>query len=187
MSTTSGNGQRRPFFPKADSVVLSSRHGLVPPRPKTVWPVYDPINVAKPIGPWPADVEKSFYPRKADAFAPAPVPEKPSSAGPDRYLRAFLADNERLRSSMLWYYTRDILNEGEFLSGLQEKADLAQEATGWEFVVIGILDVNFYIRLASIGLPLAILPRGETICAHTVTQPPGVCNMLHVLCCIELC
>ena len=77
---------------------------------------------------------------------------------------------------MLWYYTRDILKEtGEFLSGLQEKAYLAQESTGWEFVIIGILDVNLYIRLATIGLPLAILPRGETICAHTITQPPGVC------------
>jgi hypothetical protein len=77
---------------------------------------------------------------------------------------------------MLWYYTRDILNEdGEFSSGLQEKAYLAQKSAGWEFAVIGILDVNVYIRLAAIGLPLAILPRGETLCAHTVTQPPGVC------------
>lgn len=75
---------------------------------------------------------------------------------------------------MLWYYTRDILKEPEFLSGLQEKAHLAQESTGWEFAVIGILDVNFYIRLATVGLQLGILPRGETICAHTVTQPPGV-------------
>ncbi|KAJ2967012.1 hypothetical protein NQ176_g9873 [Zarea fungicola] len=74
---------------------------------------------------------------------------------------------------MLWYYTRGLLDESEFLSGLQEKVLLAQESTGWEFVVIGILDINFYIRLASLGLPLGILPRGETICAHTVTQPPG--------------
>jgi hypothetical protein len=75
---------------------------------------------------------------------------------------------------MLWYYTHDILKEGDLLSGLQEKAYLAQESTGWEFVVIGILDVNFYIRLVTVGLSLGILPRGETLCAHTVTQPPGV-------------
>jgi hypothetical protein len=37
-----------------------------------------------------------------------------------------------------------------------------------------VLDVNVYIRLATVGLQLAILPRGETLCAHTVTQPPGV-------------
>ena len=75
---------------------------------------------------------------------------------------------------MLWYYSRDILSEIELLSGLQEKVHLAQEATDWEFVVIGLLDLNYYTRLATVGLPLGILPRGETICAHTITQPPGV-------------
>lgn len=77
---------------------------------------------------------------------------------------------------MLWYYTRDIFEETEFLSGLQEKVCIAEESTGWEFAIIGILDVNFYVRLATIGVPLGILPRGETICAHTVAQPPGVCQ-----------
>lgn len=76
---------------------------------------------------------------------------------------------------MLWYYTRDIFNESEFLCGLQEKLLLAQESTGWECVVIGLLDMDVYVRLGTIGLPLAVLPRGETICAHTVTQPPRVC------------
>ncbi|UKZ79115.1 hypothetical protein TrVFT333_006865 [Trichoderma virens FT-333] len=172
MATASVNGRPKPFFPKADAAILSSRHGLPPARPRTVWPVYDPDNVDRPIGAWTPEIEKSFYPPKVEAFAPSPIPDKPMCIS-DRYLRAFLAENERLRSSMLWYYTRDILNETEFLSGLQEKAHIAQESTGWEFVVIGILDVNYYIRLASIGLPLAILPRGETLCAHTVTQPPG--------------
>lgn len=175
MATASSNGRPKPFFPKADAAILSSRHGLLPAYPRTVWPVYDPDNVDRPIGAWTPEVEKSFYPPKVEAFAPSSIPDKPMCTS-DRYLRAFLAENERLRSSMLWYYTRDILNETEFLSGLQEKAYLAQESTGWEFVVIGILDVNYYIRLASIGLPLAILPRGETLCAHTVTQPPGVCE-----------
>ncbi|KAL7944955.1 histidine kinase HHK3 [Trichoderma barbatum] len=172
MATASGNGRPKPFFPKADAAILSSRHGLPPARPRTVWPVFDPDNVDRPIEAWTPEVEKSFYPPKVEEFAPSAIPDKPMCTS-DRYLRAFLAENERLRSSMLWYYTRDILNETEFLSGLQEKAHLAQESTGWEFVVIGILDVNYYIRLASIGLPLAILPRGETLCAHTVTQPPG--------------
>ncbi|KAM0256048.1 hypothetical protein ACHAQJ_005247 [Trichoderma viride] len=172
MATTSGSGRPKPFFPKADAAILSTRHGLPPARPRTVWPVYDPDNVDRPIEVLTPETANSFYPQQTEAFAPAPIPDPPMCTS-DRYLRAFLAENERLRSSMLWYYTRDILNETEFLSGLQEKANLAQESTGWEFVVIGILDVNYYIRLASIGLPLAILPRGETLCAHTVTQPPG--------------
>jgi hypothetical protein len=89
-------------------------------------------------------------------------------------LRAFLADNERLRLSMLWYYTRDVMNETEFLSGLQEKVHLAHEATGWESAIIGMLDLNVYVRLATVGIDLGIVPRGETLCAHTITQPPGV-------------
>ncbi|KAF7549605.1 hypothetical protein G7Z17_g6267 [Cylindrodendrum hubeiense] len=172
MAMSSNRGQRKSFFPRADAAVLSSKHAPPPTRPQTVGPIYDPQNVDRPIGPWPLDAEKTFYPPKAEAYTPTSIPDKPAGAS-DRYLRAFLAKNERLRLSMLWYYTRDILNEDEFLSGLQEKAHLAQEATEWEFAVIGILDVNFYIRLATVGLQLAILPRGETICAHTVTQPPG--------------
>lgn len=172
----SGRGQRTSFFPKADAAVLSSRHGTPPLHPQTVGPIYDPSNVNRPVEPWSPDLEKSFYPPPAEEYAPAMVPNKPKCFS-DRYLRATLAKNERLRLSMLWYYTRDILtNAEEFLSGLQEKTYLAQESTQWEFVVIGILDVNFYIRLATIGLPLGILPRGETICAHTVNQPPGVCK-----------
>ncbi|KAK2616407.1 hypothetical protein QQS21_000648 [Conoideocrella luteorostrata] len=169
---TSNTAQRMPFFPKADAAVLSPRYETPPTRPKTLSPIYDEVNVDRPIGSWPPDAESCFYPPPAEPFAPASIPEKPKCLT-DGYLRAFLAENERLRSSMLWYYTRDIANETEFLAGLQEKAYLAQESTDWEYAVIGILDVNFYIRLASIGLPLAILPRGETLCAHTVTQTPG--------------
>ncbi|KAM5344066.1 hypothetical protein ACJ41O_012603 [Fusarium nematophilum] len=167
----STSGQRMPFFPKADVSLLSPEHTPLPPRPKTVGPIYDPDNVEKPIVAWTCHGE-ACYPAKTEAHAPASIPEQPTGA-PSRYLRPHLARNERLRLSMLWYYTRDILDEPEFLSGLQEKACLAQESTGWEFVVIGILDVNVYIRLATVGLDLSILPRGETLCAHTVTQPPG--------------
>lgn len=76
---------------------------------------------------------------------------------------------------MLWYYAREIFQEDEFLAGLQEKVQLAQESIGWEFAVIGILDVDVYLRLATVNLDLGMVPRGETICAHTITQNTGVC------------
>ncbi|KAG6010727.1 hypothetical protein E4U43_008536 [Claviceps pusilla] len=162
------------FFPKADAAVLSSRCEAPPAaRPQTVWPVFDKKHVDQPLGPWPSDMEKFFYPSKPEPFAAASIPEQPACPS-GRYMRAFLARNERLRSSMLWYYTRNIFNETELLAGLQEKAFLAQESTDWEFVVIGILVVNYYIRLATVGLPLTIMPRGETICAHVVSEPPGL-------------
>lgn len=162
-----------PFFPKADAIVLSCAQSTPPPRPRKVWPIFDKENFDKPIAEWPCSAADSLYPSPKDRFAVATAPEQRVPL-PDRYLRAFLASNERLRLGMLWYYTRGIFEEKEFLDGLQQKAEMAQESMGWEFVVIGLLDLNYYIRLSTIGLPLAILPRGETICAHTVTQTPGV-------------
>ncbi|RSL72591.1 hypothetical protein CEP53_000997 [Fusarium sp. AF-6] len=164
-------GKPLSFNPKADATLLSSERNPPPPRPEVVGPIYDPEQVDDPIQSWSQDLESCFYPPKTDPYAPSSVPDKPCPS--PRYLRAHLAKNERLRLSMLWYYTRDIINEPELLAGLQEKACLAQESTGWEYAVVGILDINVYIRLATVGLQLAILPRGETLCAHTVTQPPG--------------
>jgi hypothetical protein len=173
--------KRKPFYPRADAAVLSSSKSHWPPpaRPQSVWPIYDPDSFDEPIAPWSQDAQEACFPPKLDEYAASPIPNEPaqnssSTSTSTRYLRASLAENERLRLSMLWYYTRDVFDESEFLCGLREKVFLAQESTGWEFVVIGLLDVNVYIRLATIGLPLCILPRGETICAHTVIQPPGV-------------
>ena len=163
------------FFPKADAAVLSCKLAPPPIYPQVVGPVYDPEHVDIPILPWSLDAQKTYYPSQTEAYAPAPIPDKQLHL-PGRYLRASLAKNERLRLSMLWYYTRDIFKETEFLSGLQEKVRIAQESTGWDFAIIGILDVNFYRRLATVGVPLGILPRGECLCSHTVTQPPGVCQ-----------
>ncbi|KAH7376846.1 histidine kinase HHK3 [Plectosphaerella cucumerina] len=161
-----------PFFPSADAAVLTSSHPLPRTRPQTPGPIFDPDGFFKPVKPWCQDTHESNFPPNAEPFATVSIPAPPA-CGSDRYLRATLAKNERLRLSMLWYYTRDILNETEFLSGLQQKVHLAKESTEWDFAIIGFLDVNYYTRLAAIGVPLGILPRGETICAHTINQPPG--------------
>ncbi|KAJ5718637.1 hypothetical protein N7488_004283 [Penicillium malachiteum] len=161
------------FFPRADAAILKSKHPSPPTRPHSVGPIFDPDNKDKPISSWSDEIGSSLYP--IDPNAPTsivPVGDKPDGFE-GRYPRATLAHNERLRLSMLWYYTRNVLKEEEFLSGLQEKAHLATESTGWEYAIIGILDIDVYIRLAAVGVELGILPRGETICAHTITQPPG--------------
>ncbi|KAJ5771983.1 hypothetical protein N7520_002512 [Penicillium odoratum] len=160
------------FFPKADGVILRSTNVIAPvDRPQTIGPILDRENFDHPIKSWSPDIKNTFYP-KSEADQPSVIPQKPPEFT-DRYLRAFLAEQERLRLSVLWYYTRDILQEHEFLAGLQEKVQLATESTGWEYAVAGFLDINVYHRLATVGLPLGILPRGETICGHAVTQPPG--------------
>ncbi|KAL7917694.1 histidine kinase HHK3 [Trichoderma austrokoningii] len=179
-ATASSGGRPKAFFPKTDAVVLSSKHEPPPVLPQTVWPIFDPDNLDKPVEPWNPDVEKNFYPLQEDEFAPSTAPEGPQPIE-GQYLRGFLAENERLRTSMLWYYTRDILNEPEFLSGLQQKANLAQESSGWEYVIIGIQDLNYYFRLATVGLPLAIHPRGESLCGHTVSQPNDLFQLPNLL------
>ncbi|OAA53573.1 CheY-like superfamily [Cordyceps fumosorosea ARSEF 2679] len=166
------------FFPRADASLLTPSPDAIadvpPPRPTTVGPVFDAENVGRPVEPWVPELAKCIYPPKLDPYAVSSVPEETAVPLDCRYLRARLAKNERLRLSMLWYYGRHLEEEPELLAGLQEKACLAQESSGWEFAVIGLLDVNVYVRLVTVGgLELGILPRGETICAHTVTQPPG--------------
>lgn len=90
------------------------------------------------------------------------------------YLFPILTRNERLRLTMLSYYTRGIFEDSELISRLQEKVHLAKDSIGWEFVIAGLLDHNTYTRVVTVGLPLAVLPRRESTCAHTVNQPPGV-------------
>ncbi|KAG4291356.1 hypothetical protein FPRO06_03242 [Fusarium proliferatum] len=139
------------FFPKADATLLCStvdKHSL-PPRPKAIGPIFDANNFKVPIEPWTSDADSSFYPPKPDPFSPSSIPQEAHCASSSKYVRSRLAKNERLRLSMLWYYARDLDNEPELLAGLQEKACLAQESSGWEYAVVGVLDVNVYIRLAT--------------------------------------
>ncbi|KAF4958414.1 hypothetical protein FSARC_11031 [Fusarium sarcochroum] len=161
------------FFPKADAglLSLSPNQQSLPPRPKAVGPIYDADIFITAVESWTQDTESS-YPPKTDPYANSSIPNEPTSPSA-KYLLPRLDKNERLRLSMLWYYSRNFENEPEFLLGLQQKACLAQESTGWDYAVIGILDVNVYIRLASEGVGLGIFPRGESLCAHTVIQPPG--------------
>jgi hypothetical protein len=75
---------------------------------------------------------------------------------------------------MLFYYTRGALEDKELMSRLQEKVHVAHETVGWEFVIAGLMNHNSYTRMVTVGLPLAVLPRRESTCAHTINQTPGV-------------
>jgi hypothetical protein len=75
---------------------------------------------------------------------------------------------------MLFYYTRGAFEDEELMSRLQEKVHVVHEAVGWEFVIAGLMNHNSYTRMVTVGLPLAVLPRRESTCAHTINQTPGV-------------
>jgi hypothetical protein len=170
--------KRRVFFPKADAAVLQSKHAPPPPtsRPTAVAPILDVENANRALDPWSAEFSEFAYPCKSDEWASAAIPSMKESAQQclDRYLFPVLTRNERLRLTMLFYYTRGALEDLELMSRLQEKVILAQEAVGWDFAIAGLLSHNTYTRMVTVRLPLAILPRRESTCAHTVNQPPGV-------------
>ncbi|OAL44460.1 putative histidine kinase-like protein HHK3p [Pyrenochaeta sp. DS3sAY3a] len=168
------------FFPKADAAVLHTRYRSQLPtsRPTAVAPILDADHAHEPLTPFSPDVAHAVYPRNDNAFTAALIPSPPDGAHPqpcpaDRYLFPMLTPNERLRLTMLFYYTRGALEDDELQSRLLEKVNLASETVGWEFGIVGLLDHNTYTRLATVGLPLAVLPRRESTCAHTVNQPPG--------------
>jgi hypothetical protein len=172
-------GKRVSFFPRADAAVLQSKHEPPSPasRPTTVAPILDVENAEKALSAWSAEVAAAIYPSKEHSWASAPIPSKPDCPQQciaDRYLFPVLTPNERLRLTMFFYYTRGALQDQELMSRLQEKVALAHETVGWEFVIAGLLSHNTYTRMVTVGLPLAILPRRESTCAHTVNQPPGV-------------
>lgn len=156
------DGQRASFFPKADAAVLQSEYAPPTVRPDTVGPVLDVEHADQAIHSWSQEVKDVVYPPKVHAFEPAKIPDRPMCFA-DRYLYPMLTENERLRLTMLWYYTRGILEDGELLSRLQEKVYLAQETIGWEFVIVGLLDHNSYTRIVTVGLPLVIEPSVPTI------------------------
>lgn len=175
----SAGGPRVRFFPKAEAPVLQAKLATPLPteRPSVTAPILDPEHANDALKTWSAEVAEFVYPGGGDIWAPAPIPARRESFGQcttDRYLFPILTRNERLRLTMLYYYTRGVLEDDELMSRLQEKVCLAQETVGWEFVIAGLLDHNTYTRVVAVGLPLAILPRRESTCAHTVNQPPGV-------------
>jgi hypothetical protein len=170
---------RDTFFPKADAAVLRSKHDAPLPtsRPTNVAPILDLRNANSPLEPWCVETAKAVYPSKETLWDPAPVPLRadcPQLGEAEGYLFPVLARNERLRLTMLFYYTRGAFEDLELMSRLQEKITLVKESIGWEYVIAGLLDHRTYTRIVTDGLPLAILPRRESTCAHTLNQPPGV-------------
>lgn len=167
------------FFPKADAAVLLSKHAApaLAERPTATAPILDPEHAKQPLDTLSPEHLESLYPEKDDDWAASPIPIKaqcPSQCNAGQYLFPALARNERLRLTMFFYYTRGALEDEELMSRLQEKVLIAHETVGWEFVIAGLLNHNTYTRMVTVNLPLAVLPRRESTCAHTINQTPGV-------------
>ena len=156
----------------ATIVGIQSTRAVMAERPTAVGPTFDLLS-ATAIGQFDnASFETHYMPRTSEDTH-SPMPARPADFS-DRYLYPSLAQNERARLTMLWYYTRDLEQDDDLIRRLQDKVDLIKEFIGWEFVICGLVDNDIYKRLVTVGLPLAILPRRESTCSHTILQSSGV-------------
>ncbi|KAL0260526.1 hypothetical protein SLS55_004215 [Diplodia seriata] len=163
------------YFPKAGRLFKRSEsdHQALPRRPSRIAPIFDQDHADEPLRPF--DKEQHAINYAEDPADPYTTPLPPEPAGLcDPYLYPTLSRNERLRLTMMWYYTKDIAEDEELLQRLQGIIKLVRSFIGWDFVIMGIMSENTYQRLVTDGVPLALLPRRESTCAHTINQDCGL-------------
>lgn len=173
------DGERAiPYFPKSEGISIAFKDTTqLPERPHAVGPIFDTDKLHVPIKEFDPVTHSTNYAEQPDTREAPPTPPMPPNFS-DPYLYPSLTRHERLRLTMIWYLTRQMMEDKELLVRLQEKVDMVQEFIGWEFTIMGILDNYSYTRVVTAGLPLAILPRRESTCSHTINQPSGTVFML---------
>ncbi|KAI1425522.1 hypothetical protein F5Y12DRAFT_747157 [Xylaria sp. FL1777] len=167
--STHENAAAISYFPRSGSKHASKLllHQL-PPPPEVVGPVFDEAHAKEPIPTFDQEAHDRYYakPSESGEALPPPTPVE----FPDRYLVPTLARDERLRLTMLWYHTTHIEQDEHLLAEIDTLVRSTQKIIGWEFAIAGILNESSYRRLATVNLPLAILPRRESTCSHTINQ-----------------
>lgn len=158
-----------PYFPcsgskHASKLLLQE----LPAPPMIVGPVFDTAHSKKPLPAFDQKAHEQHYhgPSESGEALPPPSPVH----FPDRYLVPTLARNERLRLTLLWYHTRQIEKDERLLAEIDTLVRSTQKIIGWEYAIAGILNESTYRRLAAVNLPLAVLPRRESTCSHTINQ-----------------
>ncbi|KAI4847313.1 hypothetical protein E4T44_04580 [Aureobasidium sp. EXF-8845] len=171
----------QPHFPSAARRIAPRDGRSLALRPRSIGPVFDQQHADEPIPEWNKDGHHANYTIPDPDLDPDQrlVPEQPQ-VFQDAYLVPTLSENERLRLTLFWYYTlaNRMQEDEELLLALQQKLDLVQVFMGWEFAIMGLLSEHVYTRVVTAGLPLAILPRRESTCSHTINQPSGTVFML---------
>jgi GAF domain-containing protein len=169
----------QPHFPSAEGRNAPRDVRSLPLRPRSVGPIFDQSRATDPIAEFDRQVHNQNYTNLDSDSDQAFPPEQPPGFQ-DVYLMPSLSENERLRLTLFWYYTHanKMMEDKEFLLALQQKLDLVQAFMGWDFAIMGMVSEHVFTRVATAGLPLAILPRRESTCSHTINQPPGTVFML---------
>ncbi|KAI1751522.1 hypothetical protein F4782DRAFT_540802 [Xylaria castorea] len=167
-----------PYFPRSGSKHASSLLlQQLPPPPKAVGPIFDPERSKQPLPAFDQKAHEQHYNGPSESGEALPPP---SPVGfEDKYLVPTLSRNERLRLTLLWYHTRQIEKDERLLAEIDALVRSAQKVIGWEYAIAGIVNESTFRRLAAVNLPLAVLPRRESTCSHTINQ--GLSNVFMVL------
>ncbi|KAF2155246.1 hypothetical protein K461DRAFT_326953 [Myriangium duriaei CBS 260.36] len=156
------------YFPVRSSSLGLMGKQIPTGKPGSIGPVFDPEGCAIPIPAFDPNHVACTLPESLSGDVVVTCPPVPEGFKETDYLYPSLTRNEFLRLNTLWYHTRHALEDGDLLANLQIKVDLVREFLDWEFAICGILDNNTYTRVASSGIALAVLPRRESTCSHTV-------------------
>lgn len=163
VSTSLGNAFT-PCYPKSEAIGSELR-----PLPTRPFFISDDQLCSRPISAFDEKLHEATY----NSLPAGSLTQQPDGFS-DPYLMPSLARNERVRLTMLWYYTRGLYEDREFLQLLQEKVDFVQTFMEWEFAILGLVTEDVFTRVVTAGLPLAVVPRRESTCSHTINQEPGV-------------
>lgn len=161
-----------PCYPKSEAIGSELR-----PLPTRPFFISDDQLCRKPISAFDEQLHEATY----NSPPLGGLTSQPDGLS-DPYLMPSLARNERLRLTMLWYYTRGLYEDREFLQLLQEKVDFVQTFMEWEFAILGLVTEDVFTRVVTSGLPLAVVPRRESTCSHTINQEPGVSTLCRNCC-----
>ncbi|GME29141.1 hypothetical protein GTA08_BOTSDO07707 [Neofusicoccum parvum] len=128
------------YFPKVERLFKRSDSDTPtqPRRPYKLAPVFDPDHADQPLARYDETQHILSYAEGTTAPLQTPLPPRPADFS-SVYLFPSLARNERLRLTMMWYYTRGISEDEELLQKLQNIIKLVRTFIGWEFVIMGIL------------------------------------------------
>ncbi|KAI0468010.1 hypothetical protein F4859DRAFT_492387 [Xylaria cf. heliscus] len=164
-----GGQEVTPYFPRSGSKHSSNLLlQQLPPPPKEVGPIFDPEHAKEPLPAFDQTAHEQYYdgPSVSGEALPPPTPV----GFRDKYLVPTLTRYERLRLTLLWYHTRGIEKDDRLRAEIAALVHNLQKITGWKYAIAGILNESTYRRLAAVNLPLAVLPRRESICSHTINQ-----------------
>ncbi|POS77437.1 hypothetical protein DHEL01_v204160 [Diaporthe helianthi] len=163
-ASTSLTNAFAPCYPKSEPSESELR-----PLPVRPFFVSDDELCGKPISAFNEQLHRACYGLNSDLN----LTQRPDGFA-DPYLMPSLSRNERLRLTMLWYYTRGLDQDRGFVHLLQEKLDLVQAFMEWDFAILGLVSEDIFTRVVASGIPTAVVPRRESTCSHTINQEPGV-------------